>query len=65
VLAIVVSAVIWVFAEAFGGIMAGGATDPNSGPLLVLLALAFWPLRTPSAAPTKAIAAGASEGMVA
>jgi hypothetical protein len=51
VLAIVVSAVIWVFAEAFGAIMAGGATDPNSGPLLILLALTFWPLRTSLAAP--------------
>jgi hypothetical protein len=45
VLAIVVAAVIWVFAEAFGGILASGATDPNSGPLLALLALAYWPAR--------------------
>ena len=29
--------VIWVAAEALGGILASGATDPNSGPLLVLL----------------------------
>jgi hypothetical protein len=49
VLAIVVALVIWVVAEAFGGILAGGGTDPNSGPLLVLLALAYWPLRAPSA----------------
>jgi hypothetical protein len=45
VLAIVVALMIWVFGEAFGMIMAGGATDPNSGPLLVLLALAYWPAR--------------------
>jgi hypothetical protein len=45
-LAIVVALVIWVLAEAFGMILAGGATDPNSGPLLVLLALAYWPTRT-------------------
>jgi len=45
VLAIVVSLVIWVVAQAFGGILAGGATDPNSGPLLILLALAYWPAR--------------------
>ena len=45
VLAIVVAAVIWVFGEAFGAIMAGGATDPNSGPLLGLLALTYWPAR--------------------
>jgi hypothetical protein len=43
VLAIVVSAVIWVVGEAFGAILAGGATDPNSGLLLALLALAYWP----------------------
>jgi hypothetical protein len=43
VLAIVVAAVIWVFVQALGGILATGATDPNSGPLLVLLALAYWP----------------------
>jgi hypothetical protein len=46
VLAIVVALVIWVVAQALGGILAGGATDPNSGPLLVLLALAYWPART-------------------
>ena len=45
VLGIVVALVIWVFGEAFGMIMAGGATDPNSGPLLVLLALSYWPLK--------------------
>ena len=29
-------------------ILAGGsATDPNSGPLLILLALAYWPVRPP------------------
>jgi len=51
VLAIVVAAFIWVFAQAFGGILASGATDVNSGPLLALLALAYWPLRTVPAAP--------------
>jgi hypothetical protein len=45
ILAIVVAAVIWVFGEAFGAIMAGGATDVNSGPLLALLALTYWPAR--------------------
>ncbi len=39
-----VAAFIWVFGEAFGQILTGGATDPNSGPLLALLALAYWPL---------------------
>ena len=49
VLAIVVAALIWVFGEAFGTILTGGGTDPNSGPLLILLALAYWPIRTVSA----------------
>ncbi len=57
-LAIVVAALIWVFAEAFGGILAGGATDPNSGPLLALLALTYWPLRTSRATTTSPAAAG-------
>jgi hypothetical protein len=43
VLAIVVALVIWVVGEGFGMILAGGATDPNSGLLLALLALAYWP----------------------
>lgn len=41
---IVLSLAVWVFTENFGMILAGGATDPNSGPLLVLLALSFWPV---------------------
>jgi hypothetical protein len=51
VLAIVVAAFIWVFGQALGGILAGGGTDVNSGPLLALLALSYWPLRTGSAVP--------------
>jgi hypothetical protein len=46
VLALVVAAFIWVFGEALGQILAGGGTDPNSAPLLALLALAYWPLAT-------------------
>jgi len=44
ILAIVVAAIIWVVGEAFGVILSGGGTDPNSGPLLALLALTYWPL---------------------
>jgi hypothetical protein len=55
-LAVVLAAVIWVFVQAFGGILASGATDPNSGPLLALLALAYWPSAR-SAPPTSAAAA--------
>jgi hypothetical protein len=37
------AALLWV-AEGFGGIFTGRGTDPSSGPLLILLAGAFWPL---------------------
>jgi hypothetical protein len=30
-------------------LLSGSATDPNTGPLLVLLALAFWPAAAPLA----------------
>lgn len=43
---VVVFAVIWVAVQDFGGILAGGATDPNSGPLVILLALTYWPVTT-------------------
>jgi hypothetical protein len=43
ILALVVAAFIWVFGEAFGQILTGDGTDPNSAPLLALLALAYWP----------------------
>ena len=35
----------WMFGEAFGQPFSGIATDPNTGPLLVLLALALFPNR--------------------
>ena len=47
----VVFAVIWVAVQNFGGILAGGATDPNSGPLIILLALIYWPLTVAAASP--------------
>jgi hypothetical protein len=43
VLAVVIAAFIWVVGENFGAILAGSGTDPNTGPLLVLLAAAYWP----------------------
>jgi hypothetical protein len=36
---------IWVVGENFGGILAGSGTDPNTGPVLLLLAAAYWPRR--------------------
>jgi hypothetical protein len=57
ILALVVAAALWV-AEGLGGILTGSGTDPGSGPLLALLAAAYWPARhTPGPA-------AASEGML-
>lgn len=44
--AVLVGLVLWVVTENFGMILSSGATDPNSGPLIVLLALSFWPVGT-------------------
>jgi hypothetical protein len=41
-LAVAAAVVIWA-AEALGGVFTGSGTDPNSGPLLALLAVAYWP----------------------
>ncbi|MGD0395072.1 MAG: hypothetical protein ABSC41_20820 [Acidimicrobiales bacterium] len=60
VLAVMTGAVIWVVGQNFGLLFPGSATDPNSGPLLILLALAYWPrhwpLTTDSVVATKATA---------
>jgi hypothetical protein len=47
VLAALLGLAFWV-AEGFGGIATGTATDPNSGPLLILLAACFWPPAGPA-----------------
>jgi hypothetical protein len=48
--AVVVSAFIWVIGEGLGAVFGGQSTDVNSGPLLALIALAYWPLRVSPAA---------------
>ena len=45
VLAVVLAAALWL-AQGMGELFTGMATDPESGPLLALLALAFWPARS-------------------
>jgi len=37
----------WVLGQSFGGIVTGIATDPNAGPLLILLAAALFPNDAP------------------
>ncbi|HEX6525980.1 MAG TPA: hypothetical protein VF070_39100 [Streptosporangiaceae bacterium] len=47
VAAVALAVLLWL-AEGIGGIFTGTGTDPNSGPLLGLLALIYWPAgRTP------------------
>jgi len=60
VLAIVLAVVIWL-AEGLGGVFTGGGTDPNSGPLLALLAVAFWPAAPSPAAPSPAAPSPAAQ----
>jgi hypothetical protein len=46
--AVVAAAFIWVFGEALGSLFGGQGTDVNSGPLLALIALAYWPISAPA-----------------
>jgi hypothetical protein len=43
-LAVGLNLIYWVVGQGFGGIPQGGATDPNAGPLFVLLAVALYSL---------------------
>jgi hypothetical protein len=52
--AVVAALAIWVIGENFGMILMGNATDPNTGPLLILLAAAFWPLARSSGTAARA-----------
>jgi hypothetical protein len=50
-LAIALYAVFWVVGQGFGGIFAGGATDPNTAPLFIVLAYGLYtlvPYETPA-----------------
>jgi hypothetical protein len=54
VVAVVMAMCIWVVGENFGGMFSGSGTDPNTGPLLVVVAMAYWPLRHPGPQPALA-----------
>jgi len=43
-IAIVLNLVYWVVGQGLGGLFAGGATDPNAGPLFILLSVAVYSL---------------------
>ena len=43
-IAIALNVVYWVIGQGLGGIFAGGATDPDAGPLFILLAIVLYTL---------------------
>jgi len=44
ILAAILGVLVWIVGQNFGGLLTGMATDPNSGPVLVLAAAAYWPI---------------------
>jgi hypothetical protein len=59
VLAAVIGLTFWAVGENFGALFTNGATDVNSGPLLILLAASYWRLakRPDPAVPDRVVAA--------
>ena len=61
----VLAVAVWTLGQGFGGLLTGMATDPNSGPLLLLALAAYWPVRAaanaraqPSPAPSRRLRPG-------
>jgi hypothetical protein len=66
ILAAIAATAVWAFGENFGAMFTGSATDPNSGLLLVLVAVAYWPARLAAAsARQNATGDGSPAGAVA
>ncbi len=68
VLGALLAGLLWVFAEGFGAIPSGQATDPNSGPLLALAAVAVWSIARRDRVVARAYAGatgGATDGELA
>jgi hypothetical protein len=65
VLALALATLIWVFAQGLGMPFQGMGTDPDTGPLLALIALAYWPARRPASAAETVIPSAAAEGAAA
>lgn len=55
-LGLALSAAVWLLGEGLGGISSGQATDPNSAPLLALLAVTVWGAAESRRAPGTVIA---------
>ena len=62
--AAMLAVVLWAAGQNLGGVFTGMATDPSSGPLLLLLALAYWPLPAAGAAAGAPGAVGEAAGQV-
>lgn len=60
-LAVAMALTFWIVGENFGALFTNGATDVNSGPLLVLLGVSYWRLH-PRAEPSAAQPALSFEG---
>jgi hypothetical protein len=61
VLAVITAAAIWLLGQSLGEIATGQATDPNTGPLLILLSAAYWPLVRTRRRPRESTARPAQE----
>jgi hypothetical protein len=57
---VILAGLIWVVGQDIGEIASGRATDPNTGPLLILLAATYWPF-VRSAVPAVAAETAAPE----
>ena len=52
----VLAVAVWTLGQGCGGLLTGMATDPNSGPLLLLALAAYWPVRAAAVARAPAAA---------
>lgn len=59
-IAIVLNLLYWIIGQGFGGIFTGTATDPNAGPLFVLLAVVLYSLTPAPARAPRTVAAASS-----
>lgn len=48
VVSVALALVYWVIGQGLGGVLTGSGTDPNSGPLLILLAISIYPIHRAS-----------------
>jgi hypothetical protein len=60
ILSVLVALFMWAVGQDFGGMLTGQGTDPSTGPLLVLLAAAFWPF-SPSRRPRRQATTASSD----